>query len=171
MGGVSRRGLRASLCLVVCLNGLPGMLVAQAASFTAFGSGCQGPAGTPQMAVVQNSRPVIGTEFQLSITLLPNAVYNCVFGVVGVSKTQWQATRLPLDLTPMGITGCSMYVSPDHMEEIRKLGGSATWSMRVPNRASLVGVTVYLQTWVIDAGANPGAVVVSNAGEAKVGSR
>lgn len=171
MGGVFRRGLRASLLLVLVVNALPGMLAAQAAAFNPFGSGCRGPAGTPQMAVVQNSLPVIGKQFQLSVTGLPNAVYNTVFGVVGLSKTQWKATKLPLDLTSMGITGCSMYVSPDYMEEIPKVGSTATWTMRVPNQAGIVGRTVYLQTWVIDGHANPGAVLVSNAGEAKLGSR
>lgn len=173
MGGVPRRGLRASLLIVLVLNAVPAMLVAQTSSagFSTFGSGCRGPAGTPTMAVVQNSLPIVGRQFQVSITSLPAAVYNSVFGVVGASKTRWKATPLPLDLTPMGITGCSMYVSPDYMEEIQNLGGTATWTMKVPNVSSLVGSTVFIQAWVIDGNANPGAVLVTNAGEAKLGTQ
>jgi hypothetical protein len=172
MGGVSRRGLRAGLLLVLCLNTVPAVLEAQtSAGVSLFGTGCRGPAGTPTMTVVRNSLPIIGREFQLSLTALPGAVYNTVFGVVGRSKTRWNGIPLPLDLTFMGITGCSMFVSPDHMEEIRNVGGSATWSMKVPNVSSIVGSTVYLQAWVIDGNANPGAVLVTNAGEAKVGTQ
>ena len=178
MGGVSWRGLRASLfslgvpvVLVVTL-GLPAMLAAQTtATFTTLGTGCRGPSGTPKMVAVKNSTPIIGKQFQVSLTSLPNAVYNSAIGVVGISKTRWNGKPLPMDLTPMGITGCNMYVSPDHMEPVLNVGGSATWTMKVPNVAGIVGSMVYLQAWVIDGHANPGAVLVTNAGEAKLGSR
>lgn len=172
MGGVSRRGLRASLSFVAVTLGLSAMLEAQTtATFVTLGTGCRGPAGTPKMAAVQNSRPLVGKRFQVSLTSLPSAVYNSAFGVVGMSKTRWKAISLPMDMTSMGITGCSMYVSPDHMEPVANAGGSATWNMDIPNIAGIVGSTVYIQAWVIDGHANPGAVLVTNGGEAKLGSR
>jgi hypothetical protein len=151
--------------------GLPAMLAAQTATFTTFGTGCRGPAGTPKMAAVTNSRPIIGKRFQVLLTSLPGAVYNTAIGVVGISRTRWKAASLPMDLTHMGITSCNMYVSPEHMEPVLNRGGTATWNMDIPNNASIVGSTAYLQAWVIDGHANPGAVLVTNAGEAKLGSR
>jgi hypothetical protein len=172
MGGVSRRGLKAGLLFLILVNVLPAMLTAQAAAFNTFGSGCKGPAGTPKMTAVQNSLPLLGKQFQLSLKSLPDGLYNSVFGVAGLSKTKWKAAQLPMDLGVLGMPGCMMYVSPDHMEAIQKNnGGVATWTMSVPNVSSLVGSTVYLQAWAVDVGANPGAVVVTNAGEAKLGSK
>jgi hypothetical protein len=145
-------------------------LSAQAASVATFGGGCKGPEGTPSLDPVTNSRPQIGKKFTMTLKNLPTAVYKVPFGVLGVSKTRWKSTSLPLDLSVLGAQGCNMHISPDHMEVLKKVGSVATWEMQIPNSASIVGVTVYLQCWASDHQANAAGLVVSGAAEAKLGS-
>lgn len=63
-----------------------------AAAFTTFGSGCAGSAGTPSLAALASSRPVLGTPFAMAIANLPAGTGACI-GVLGFSARGSAPTR------------------------------------------------------------------------------
>ncbi len=141
------------------------------ASYATYGAGCSGTVGTPKLAPALGSLPWMGQTLTIELTGLPNAVFNAPFGIVGLSKTSWGATTLPLDLGFMGIPGCKLLVSPDLFVPLANLGGKASWSATVPRTPILIGAVFFQQGFVLDRGANPLGVVVSNAGEGKIGAK
>jgi hypothetical protein len=76
---------------------------------------------------------------------------------------------LPHDLRPLGMPGCTQYVSDNATFFLLALGGQTTWSITIPSNAGLAGVTFHLQAVVPDAGANPLGATVTNAGTAVIG--
>lgn len=133
------------------------------ATVTAFGTGCAGSAGMPQMAPALGSLPWIGSSFQINLTNLPPFPFWAPFGVVGYSNTTWGANSLPLDLTPVGMTGCHAHVSVDHIVTLANSGGASQWMIPVPASVPLVGARLYLQGSLVEPTANPFGMVVSNA--------
>jgi hypothetical protein len=80
------------------------------------------------------------------------------------------ALALPLDLTPQGLTGCLLRVSPDFVVLMAGSGGAATFTMSVPNMPALVGVRFHQQALVFDPLAgNPASAVMSDAATAVIG--
>ena len=136
---------------------------APAASYVTFGSGCAGSAGVPALAA--QNLPTLGTTFRLAVQNLP-AGPGALFMVLGLNRTSWNGIPLPLSLTPFGMTGCSALCSLNSTSLLLHAGGSATWSLPLPNRASLSGVHFYNQALSLDpAAGNPAGIVVSNAGD------
>jgi hypothetical protein len=132
------------------------------ASWTPFGSGCAGSAGTPALDSAPGSRPLLGTTFQLELRGLP-ATGNQVVAV-GFSGQSWNGLLLPLGLGALGMTGCSLYVAPESVFFPAATPGSATLSLRIPNTSSLTGTRFFAQALVGDPGANVFGATVSNAG-------
>ena len=141
-------------------------------TFMTFGTGCSGSNGTPALKLKDNRLPYIGEEFRLLLSPISNNLSAPAFGVVGASKTTWLSNSLPMSLTPLGFTGCSLYVSMDFFPfHLGNQGGSAAWSMQIPSSVNLVNAKAYLQCWALDFGRNPAHAVVSNAGEVTIGQR
>ncbi|MBK8980041.1 MAG: hypothetical protein IPM29_29425 [Planctomycetes bacterium] len=136
------------------------------ARWDAFGAGCSGSAGTVALDLVR--RPVLGENFVLAMSNL-NASATTAFLAFGVSDSSWGASSLPFDLTPFGLTGCTLYVSLDVVAGTSASAGSATFSLPIPVVANLVGLRAFNQAFAPDAGHNPAGVVTSNAGTAVVG--
>ena len=67
--------------------------------------------------------------------------------------------------------GCNLYVSPDITHPLVNSGGTAAWSVFIPNVPTLVGQAFYNQALVLDPAANSLGATVSNAGEGKIGLR
>lgn len=149
-------------------TGGPLAIASGIADFTTFGTGCAGTAGVPTLSALGNV-PVISTAFDVALRNLPPAAFHTPFGVLGLSRTAWGTTPLPASLSLVGLTGCSLHVSPDVFVALVNRGGSATWRLVVPNDARLIGLILYLQAGVADPGANPAGVVVTNAGAATLG--
>jgi len=78
---------------------------------------------------------------------------------------------LPLALLPFGMPGCLLQVDPAITQLLIGSGGSAAWSLNVPNDAGLLGVQFFNQGAAIDPGANAAGVTVSNAGAAVIGGK
>jgi hypothetical protein len=140
------------------------------ASHVTFGAGCAGSAGTPSVRLVTPfERPWIGGTFGLELANLPPG--RAAAMLLGASRTRWGSVTLPLDLTPYGMAGCSLHASPELFTPVPNLGGTAAWTLGVPNLPALVGQRFYNQGFVLDPGANRLGVTSSNAGEATVGAR
>jgi hypothetical protein len=137
------------------------------ASWVAFGSGCSGSAGVPVLAPL--GLPWLGAPFVQRIAPVPqNAL---ALACLGVSRSQWNTTVLPLDLSPFGLPGCSLRVAPTVVLAVLGSGTVVDWTLQVPNTAALAGVRAFAQVFVLDAPANAAGVVVSNAGEFVLGGR
>lgn len=134
-------------------------------TFTPFGTGCAGTAGLPVLAPQGGSLslPKVGGNFFTTVTPLGSLSFPV--GLLGASNTTWSGLSLPLELTPIGMPGCNIYVSVDLSMRLSVSGNSATWNLPIPSRAVLLGESFYQQVFIID----PGGSAVSNAGTATIG--
>jgi hypothetical protein len=96
---------------------------------------------------------------------------NVAFLLIGASRSRWGSTPLPLDLKPLGASGCRLLVSADLVLLMSKSGGTASFTATIPNASNLVGLTFFEQGYVLDAGANALGLVVSNGGAIKLGAK
>lgn len=127
-----------------------------------FGAGCKGASGVPELSY--GELPRLGRPFAIDLDKARPS--SAAIVSLGASKTAWGAFKLPLDLTGLGASGCSLLASPDTLFALpTTASGTATLRFSVPNSASLVGLTIYDQFLVLDATANAAGLVTSNGGE------
>jgi hypothetical protein len=136
------------------------------ATWTPFGSGCAGSAGTPVLRAVGGSLPVIGSTFTLELASLSTSV--AAF-VVGLDSQLWNGHVLPFDLGTLGMPGCSLLVRPDASCIVTATAGQATLSMPLPNQPALIGLQFFGQGLALDPATNALGAVVSDAGVGVVG--
>ena len=160
--------------LVLVLAGLFALPApAQEASYAPFGSGCAGSAGVPSLDAAIGNLPRIGETFRAEFSNLPaSAAPFGLIGLVGLSKTFWAGTPLPLDLSPFGFTGCTLHVSVLRANPLLVDGssGRAGWTLHVDDEPSLLGVRFFTQGLVLDPSVNPAGFVVTNAAEGVIGA-
>lgn len=140
-------------------------------AFVAFGTGCTGSVGRPTLAAVPGEVPTIGDRFGVVLTGLPLEIGNVPIGIFGFSRADWGSLALPLDAGQFGLFGCTLYVSADATALLYNLGGFAYWRIDIPPLPRLIGLPIYLQGGVVDIGANPANVILTNAGEAVIVGR
>lgn len=134
------------------------------ARYSAFGSGCPGSAGTPSLSGGPHL-PRIAEPFEVDLQGLPPSSAGA-FIVIGFSKTQ------TVDLTDLGMPGCSSFLSLDLALPLNISQGSATWSFVIPGELALIGTPFYNQGFILDAQAgNSLGAVVTNAAEGLIGAR
>jgi len=139
------------------------------ATYSPFGTGCAGSAGTPSLGAESLERPWTGSVFSVGIGSLPPGSATAVS--LGASNTRWGAASLPFDLTGLGAPGCALYASAEAVMPVTNVAGTATLTLAIPNVPGLAGLTFYNQAFVADPAANPLGVTVSNGGAAMVGVR
>ena len=132
-------------------------------TFTAFGSACGGPLGTPQLT--GGTPPTIGNVATMQLTGAPLVA---VFALGG-SNTSWGGIPLPLSLAPDGMPGCSLLVSRDASVTRTPTAGTATLAVPIPWVPALVGTSFHGQGASLDLGANALGLTVSNALTATIG--
>jgi len=129
------------------------------ATTAVFGSGC--PASNP-LALSYGGRPRIGASLSVQIGNGPPMTTPCAVG--------FGATVVPaIDLTAIGMPGCSLYVPSLAVVGVFLNGGSATVGLPIPNDPALCGGEFFNQCFAIDAGANALGVSASNGGRVTVG--
>jgi hypothetical protein len=144
----------------------------QPASFSPFGAGCPGSNGVPSLAAEGDSLPWIGDMFKAALTNLgPNSQLNLPFVLLGDSRTAWGNVTLPLDLGLIGMPACTLYANPLLVFPLQNTAGRATWSVSIPYDGSYAGVSLFAQAGVTSPGANALGMVLSNAGELKLGEK
>lgn len=141
------------------------------ATVTAFGAGCPGSAGMPQLQPLAGSLPWIGSTLQIDLQNLPWLIFRAPFGLAGFSNTQWGSIPLPFDLTPIGMPGCQAFVDGQNIVPLVNNFGLARWSIPIPYSPYLVGVDLYLQGLLVDPGVNAFGMVDSNALACRIGAR
>jgi sugar lactone lactonase YvrE len=106
----------------------------------------------------QNSqRPVIGTTFNLQVSNIPAG------SLAGIEIIGPPLPGGGLDLTPAGMPGCFLYVSPILIAlPFSTAGSSANIPLALPNDPSLVGGQVPVQAISVSPGVNSMGVATSN---------
>jgi hypothetical protein len=144
----------------------------QPASFSPFGAGCPGSNGVPSLAAEGDSLPWIGDTFKAALANLGTSTQlNLPFVFLGDSRIAWGNVTLPLDLGLIGMPGCTLYANPLLVFPLQNTAGRATWSASIPYDTSYAGVSLFAQAGVTSPGANALGVVLSNAGELKLGEK
>lgn len=134
------------------------------ASFTAYGSGCPGSRGVPQVSAPLGSLPRIGTTFNVQVSNLP--LTGPAFLGIGLSDTSYGGSPLPLDLSSVGAPGCHLLQSLDVLLPLANVLGSANWSFTVP---AIPGGEFFVQAFPFDPPASAFGYTASNAGKAVLG--
>lgn len=137
------------------------------AEYSLFGSGCAGTGGTPSLAAAAGSRPALGATFQVEVQNLPFGVAVMATGLSSSITTT--GLPLPLDLSIIGMVGCTQYVDALVLDVIQNVGTTATWTWAIPNTASLFGFPFYNQAFSLDPAANSFGFTASNAGRGVLG--
>lgn len=135
------------------------------ATFTPFGTGCAGHFGMPVLGA-PGSRPVIGTTFTVACTNLPDDHFTTMW--LGFSNTQWNGLPLPFDLSGLGMSGCTLYVSSDFVSSVLNYQGTGYWALPIPADQGLVGLPFHLQAASFDR-VNDLGIITTNAATAVVG--
>lgn len=134
-----------------------------AASYTTFGTGCPGSHGVPMIAAEARpgNLPWIGERFNVVASGLGPAIG---FMLLGFSDTTVGGLPLPLDLTRVGLPGCTLYMDA----RIAAAVGSH-WSIEIPFEPNLVGLAFFQQAVSIRAPSLIGGF--SNAGRGVIGAK
>lgn len=130
---------------------------------TEFGEGCAGSSGSaPGLGMTGSARIGDTTRFFLS-NAPPGS--NAVLAL-GFSH----ARPLPIDLTPIGMTDCRLYVDVAVPLPVQSdAAGVGARDLPIPSDPALVSAHVYGQLLVPDPGANPLGLTVTNYGRVLVG--
>lgn len=139
---------------------------ASTALFAPFGRGCAGGAGTPALSA---NAPVLGQGFTLSVASLGSGALGALL-LQGFSSTALAGTRLPLDLTPYGLSGCRLEIAPTANLFLFASNGTASLAFTVPNATALLDLAYFTQAIAPDATAANGVASMSNAGHAVLGN-
>lgn len=122
--------------------------LAPAGVYAPFGGGCAGT--LPPAQLLAQHLPRLGTTMNVNVTNLPQ---NAAFMLTGWSNTMSGFGALPLDTTSLGMPGCTAYTSVDAEQLLIGTGGVAVYHLTIPNLIGLVGLSMYQQALVLDAGA------------------
>lgn len=137
--------------------------------YATFGQGCGGAFGVPNLSF--GGIPELGRVFSVRIGNLNPAAGLFGLLVVGFSTVQWSGGPLPATLTPLGMQGCTLYVSTQGVESMAAANGLAVRSYFVPNDAIWLGASLHYQYLGLDP-TSPTAIgaVASNAGSVRFGN-
>jgi hypothetical protein len=139
-------------------------------AYETYGSGCVGSNGTPALGSTDIG-PFYDDTFTSAVTQLPLDPLTVAYGLVGFLDTTWNGIPLPLDLTPAGFTGCTIYQEIILPYPLTPSGGSASWDVVIPAVSLIQGLQFYQQVLVSDPLANPAGFVLSNPARATIGAR
>lgn len=126
----------------------------------AYGTGCGAPAA-PTLAVDPLAPARIGKSLGLEATgLAPNQPLASL--LIGLSDQSWNGTSLPLTLTAVGMPNCQLLCSVDGaLSAPIAAGGTASWSLPLPDDRTLIGAWLYFQVASPAPGANATGIAMT----------
>ena len=104
------------------------------------------------------ARPVLGQTMTLETRDIPNGTASG-FHMIGTNAIPGGG----LDLSVVGMPGCSLYVSADVTLGFAITGATAQHSLPIPNTAALAGLHLYSQSILVVPGVNPLGTIATNA--------
>lgn len=137
---------------------------ALAASVTPFGTGCP-IAGTQPVLTAGTNLPQVGQTCTFLVSPLPTTNSHVVLGALSLEAGSVGGEPLPIDLTPIGMPGCSQYIDPilSMLYGTVAANGTATWPLYIPDEPWVLGLPFYAQCLVDAPGENPLGLVTTNA--------
>lgn len=135
-----------------------------AASFDLLGPGCAGSLGTSHLTAA--AMPTLGSTFTTAVAAVPAGL---AVLLSGLDASNSPFGPLPVDLTPLGMTGCLGYVRTDVIQVALSSAGVASFELQIPWRPVLFGLEFYQQALLPDPGVNPAGLVLSDAMHGRVG--
>lgn len=138
-----------------------------------FGAGCQGSNGrTLALTVVAGSTAHIGQQLQMQLANVPTTLA-APYLLLGISKTQIQGLPLPMNLSLIGLPGCTGYSSADLKSPmtLANTTGISSWTLNIPNGSYLLGMELHLQGLCFEIPSFSRWGSVSNAITARIGNR
>lgn len=135
------------------------------AFYTNFGPGCPSSLGVSQL--IPATLPRIG---QTLFVIVNNMPVNLGLMLTGTSSVVSGFGPLPLNMTPFGITNCTLRVSPDFLTTLTGGGGSASYSLAIPNLVSILGAQFWQQPFVFDPPLNPFGGALGDAAALQIGN-
>ena len=134
------------------------------ASTMLFGAGCTGTNGVPAFSFIGTAQ--IGTVLGFDLINAPALAPTIL--IMGLTT---KLPTFPLDLTPYGATGCTLYHNVVLAAPVPADGsGHAVTRVQIPPDKSLVCLALYFSYLVIDPNANPLGLTSSNYGRALLGN-
>lgn len=126
-----------------------------------YGKGCAGKQGVPTHDHGLNGWPYAGnTQFTLSMDNGPFNTNGAL--IIGASNTTYAGAPLPIDLSVIGGTGCFLNASILLQLGVRTDGkGEVVLPAAIPANQALVGVKLFTQWGLFEAGANPAGLITS----------
>lgn len=110
--------------------------------------------GNWTLTMTSVARPVMG---QTGIVRTNGIQPGSVGGVIGYGVTQTS-----FDLSILGMTGCTQYATLDATLQFATPSATADHPLPIPIIPSIVGASLFLQSFVVTPGANPFNVVATN---------
>jgi hypothetical protein len=129
---------------------------------TFFGNACvDGTGRQPRIGVGVGAR--LGKTMTVNLSNANPALLAATLAI-GFDSTTWAGSPLPLDLTFIGMPGCNWYLTPDAVLTKPTIGVNgtrhhATHEVPVPQQSALLGLHLYSQWLILEAG--PGGLTGS----------
>lgn len=128
----------------------PVRLYVNASGVVGLGSGCAGAFGNVPVLGSSTSPTIGNANFALELFgAAPSTTAGLILGVTAYNPG--------LDLTGVGVTGCSLYVDPlvflfgaTSAGDAQRGEGSATFPLPIPAQPELVGGVLHLQAFILD---------------------
>ncbi|HLQ38766.1 MAG TPA: kelch repeat-containing protein [Planctomycetota bacterium] len=133
------------------------------ATWTRYGIGCVGSAGTPVLAAAPGTQPALGSPFALQVLRLPPQPGAALLAF-GTELVRWNGNPLPAALDPFGLPGCKLWIGPAAGASLllAHAGNTVSFACPIPLNPALAGVVVGAQALVLDANAPSGLGAVTN---------
>jgi hypothetical protein len=127
---------------------------------------CSGGGSRTSPSMGSDGVPIVGRSFALTLSqAAPGAVTALL---IGTSDQSFGGITLPAPLP--GAPGCSLLVAPERIDQrAADAVGSARVDLPVPGDPALIGVDIFHQWVVIDAGANALGLAVSEGARTRIG--
>lgn len=138
------------------------------AAYESHGAGCA-TATPPQLSLTHSwTRAWLGDTLSVDATSLPASV---ALLAMGFSDQSYGATALPVDLSPLGMPGCSLRTAPEAVLFASGSNNRATFQLPIPQATALLGVVFFQQVMAPAPGANALGMLVSGSMRGTVGLR
>lgn len=137
------------------------------ARFSLHYPSCRG-AGVGGVLTADDARPWLGEPFDLRLTGIPPS--SMALLLLGFSPTLlFGQIPLPLDLSTLGLTGCTLYTDVAVTLPMLNTGGTATLALPIPASPNFAGGAFYLQGLFSNLAANPAGLLTTNAAAGVIG--
>lgn len=138
------------------------------AAYDSHGAGC--PTATPPELSLTHpwTRAWLGDTMSVDATSLPTSV---ALLAMGFSDQSYGATALPVDLSPLGMPGCSLRAAPEALLFASGSNNRTTFQLPIPQATALLGVVFFQQVMAPAPGANALGMLVSGSMRGTVGLR